>query len=165
MLFRSSSLLQGAFIVLDEFIFHRKRGLPRWELIGHPIDTATVLACLAFLIFMDRTRVNEIIYSGMAIISCLCVTKDEWVHWKFCPPGELWMHAVLFILHPIVLFSAMSMWEINTPIIAAVASAISVFFVYQVVYWNFLEARLRKSRQQAHYQKVTTEELYEYFGE
>ena len=36
---------QAALMMVDELHFHRRRGLPRWERIGHPLDTATVLVC------------------------------------------------------------------------------------------------------------------------
>jgi len=26
---------------VDEFYFHRRRGLPRWERLAHPLDTMT----------------------------------------------------------------------------------------------------------------------------
>ena len=32
--------------------------------------------------------------------------KDEFVHSELCEPAENWLHAVLFILHPICFLSA-----------------------------------------------------------
>ncbi|HWU42647.1 MAG TPA: hypothetical protein VN132_04380, partial [Bdellovibrio sp.] len=49
------AILQGSIMLIDEFFFHHKRGLPRWERIGHPLDTITVLTCLLFLYFTDPT--------------------------------------------------------------------------------------------------------------
>jgi hypothetical protein len=49
----------GLAILLDQFYFHFARGLPRWERLGHPLDT-------------------------------------------FCAPAQH-VHAVLFIMHPLVL--------------------------------------------------------------
>lgn len=163
--FLIASVVQGAVILFDEFVFHRRRGLPRWERIGHPIDTLSVIICLLFLTFADRTPTNETIYYAMAIGSCLLVTKDEWVHRKFCSAEEMWLHAVLFIMHPLVLFTAMAEWEDNRPLFLAVAGGVFVFFVYQIVYWNFVEAQARKAKQKAHYARVRQEELYEYFSE
>lgn len=159
------SVLQGFFILVDEFFFHRRRGLPRWERIGHPIDTATVIACLLFLYFTEPTQLNTGIYYVLAIISCLCVTKDEWVHIKVCTPAEMWLHAVLFMLHPFVLFTAMNEWQISKPMFLVVGSGVGFFFVYQVVYWNFIEAKLRHHIQESRHRHFTKEELYEYFGE
>ncbi|KYG69240.1 hypothetical protein AZI87_08525 [Bdellovibrio bacteriovorus] len=151
------SAVQGAAILFDEFFFHRKRGLPKWEVIGHPIDTMTVIACLLFLAFMERTPTTEIIYYVMATISCICVTKDEWVHRKFCSAEEMWLHAVLFMMHPLSLFVAMYEWEDSRAAFVAVAGGVFVFLVYQVVYWGFLAERIRKARVEASYRKVQQE--------
>ncbi|UXR65439.1 hypothetical protein EZJ49_04125 [Bdellovibrio bacteriovorus] len=163
--FLIASVVQGAAILFDEFVFHRRRGLPRWERIGHPIDTLSVIACLLFLTFVDRTPTTEVVYYVMAIGSCILVTKDEWIHRKYCSAEEMWLHAVLFIMHPLVLFTGMAEWEDNRPLFLAVAGGVFVFFVYQIVYWNFVEAQARKAKQKAHYARVRQEELYEYFSE
>ena len=34
--------------------------------------------------------------SGLAIFSCLLVTKDEFSHKQDCPAAEQWLHAILF---------------------------------------------------------------------
>ena len=39
--------LQGLAMGVDEFGFHRQRTLPRWEWLGHALDTSVFLACLA----------------------------------------------------------------------------------------------------------------------
>jgi len=101
----------------------------------------------------------------MAIASCVCITKDEWVHWKYCSAAEMWLHAVLFITHPILLFSAMIEWQKQKTAFLMVALGVSVFFVYQVVYWNFLEPYLKKLKEAKRYRAVSKDELYEYFGE
>ncbi len=42
--------LQGLAILVDEFYFHRRRGLPIWERWGHPLDTLSLLICWLFLL-------------------------------------------------------------------------------------------------------------------
>lgn len=157
--------LQGAAILLDEFIFHRRRGLPRWERIGHPMDTALVLLCLLFISFTTRSYINEILYYGFVVFSCIFITKDEWVHRKFCTAEEMWLHAVLFILHPLMLVSAVRVWDTHQVYALMVAGGIFAFFVYQVVYWNFLEYRLREHKRVSKRRFHSDEELYDYFGE
>lgn len=157
--------LQGLAILFDEFVFHHRRGLPRWERLGHPLDTASVIACLLFLVFVDRTPTTEIIYYFLAGASCLLVTKDEWIHRKLCSSEEMWLHAVLFILHPLILFAAMAEWETSRPIIFAMSGGVFVFMIYQIVYWNFIEARSLKAKQVTHYARAKQDDLYEYFGE
>ena len=122
----------------DEFYFHHKRRLPRWEKIGHPLDTITVLICYLFLLLAPPTETNIFLYSGLALFSCLFVTKDEFVHAKECSPGEHWLHAVLFILHPIILGFAGWMWfhHIEKSFLFGQSFLTGVFLIYQIIYWS-----------------------------
>jgi hypothetical protein len=94
----------------DELWFHRKRGLPRWERIGHPLDTLTVVLCLAWILSIQPTRKSVIAFVMLAAFSCFFVTKDEPIHWNRCSVGEQWLHSMLFMLHPLVLASAAFVW-------------------------------------------------------
>jgi len=149
--------LQALFIGIDEGYFHVRRGLPFWERIGHPIDTLSFLACLLFTLCMPYNATNLKIYCGLAIFSCLLVTKDEFVHKQHCPGAENWLHALLFLLHPLTLITAGLMWPaiqgaevpawlavwmddheaLHTFMIGQIA-AIFAFFTYQVIFWNFI---------------------------
>lgn len=150
-------LIQMLVIGLDEFCFHIKRGLPKWERIGHPLDTLTVLLCFGFLLYFPYSGANVKIYIGMALFSCLFVTKDEFVHKHCCPASEQWLHALLFLNHPIVLTAAGLLWPVfngTTPFIwmhpllplkeliyqfLLVQTAMTaLFFFYQIIYWNLL---------------------------
>jgi hypothetical protein len=150
-------LVQAIAIGFDEVYYHIRRGLPRWERIGHPLDTLSVCACLFFAWFFPFTTLNMKIYIALAIFSCLMVTKDEFVHKHHCPVGEHWLHALLFINHPLMLTSAGLMWaagakeaapnwllsyvtqpEIFSPFLLGQASFALFFFFYQTIYWNFI---------------------------
>ena len=149
--------LQAIAIFFDEGYFHLKRGLPKWERIGHPIDTFSVLLCMAFILYFPFSSENLKLYSILAIFSCALVTKDEFVHAHFCPPLEHWLHALLFTLHPITLFFMGLIWPviqgydcpmwltniIDNPTalrncIYMQGSFMVLFFLYQVIYWNFI---------------------------
>jgi 2-polyprenyl-6-hydroxyphenyl methylase/3-demethylubiquinone-9 3-methyltransferase len=136
-------LLQGAVMVADETVCHRRRGLPRWERIGHPLDTLTVAACVAWLVCVPPGRGALAVYLGLATFSTLFVTKDEPVHARLCGPGEHWLHAVLFTLHPVVLATLGVLWWSGAhPTVLAVELAAALGFAgYQAVYWNLLRAR------------------------
>jgi 2-polyprenyl-6-hydroxyphenyl methylase/3-demethylubiquinone-9 3-methyltransferase len=126
--------LQALAMLVDEGVFHRRRELPRWERIGHPLDTLTIAICLAWLLLGGSLA----IYIGLAIVSTLFVTKDEGVHAKLCGAGEQWLHAVLFALHPIVLaaFAWLSQ-NGHRDILAGQLAVTLAFMTYQVVYWNW----------------------------
>lgn len=149
--------LQAVAIGVDEIYFHLKRGLPKWERIGHPLDTFSLLICMAMTLWVPFDDVSLKIYIGLAVFSCLMVTKDEFIHKEHCPGAENWLHAVLFILHPITLAVAGMMWPVSqgvevsswitawldqpTALYAFLVGqniAIGLFFCYQVIYWNFI---------------------------
>jgi len=149
--------LQAIIIGVDEIYFHHKRGLPQWERIGHPLDTLTVLFCMYMVILVPISTFTLKLYIVIAAFSCIFVTKDEFVHKHFCPASENWLHALLFTVHPITLAMAGIIWVgisdyktyswINNLItypsflrsfLVVQASLMTLFFLYQVIYWNFI---------------------------
>lgn len=149
--------LQAICMIIDEGYFHVRRGLPAWERIGHPLDTLSYLVCLAYVLWTPFDATAAKVYAMLGVLSCLMVTKDEFVHKHHCPWAENWLHAVLFILHPLVLICMGLIWPIihgvEVPIWMAVwlnhpealqqflwiqLYVITVFFLYQVFFWNIL---------------------------
>ncbi len=149
--------IQAIAIGVDEVYYHIKRGLPRWERIGHPLDTLTVVACLFFVLCVPFSMPMIKYYVALAILSCLMVTKDEFVHKHHCPVGEHWLHALLFINHPVMLASAGLMWaamssesgptwllaHLSSPqifiyFLSVQATIAALFMLYQAIYWNFI---------------------------
>ena len=57
---------------------------------------------------------------------------------KLCDGFELWLHAILFVVHPMVLIASGLLWfYFEVPFILNVQfSLLSVFLVYQIFYWN-----------------------------
>ncbi len=109
-LFYIPFLIQTLVIGLDEFHFHLKRGLPKWERIGHPIDTLSVVLALAFTLVFPYQTSTLIAFIILAAASAILVTKDEFVHKEHCPASEQWLHALLFLNHPLVLISMGFLW-------------------------------------------------------
>jgi hypothetical protein len=141
-------VLQAAAMAIDELHFHRRRGLGRWERVGHPLDTMTFLACIVWTLAVPPTGRALIGYLVLAAFSCLFVTKDEPVHARRCTAGEQWLHALLFVLHPISLACLGLLWpsvhgrqliEGTNTIARAVPGQLlmtSAFCIYQILYWN-----------------------------
>ena len=132
-------VLQGVVMVVDEGWFHRARGLPRWERIGHPLDTLTIVICLGWLIANTPDTPSALpVYIGLAVFSTLFVTKDEPVHARRCSPGEHWLHAILFVLHPIVLAAFGYLWWTGAVGLLLGQLGLTIaFMAYQIIYWNF----------------------------
>jgi len=149
--------LQMLVIALDEGVFHIRRGLPKWERIGHPLDTLTVLACMLYVLWVPFRTETVLGYIALAVFSTLFVTKDEFVHSTHCPASEQWLHAVLFTLHPITLTVAGFAWPVvqGVPMTSWVtlwldapdplrrflviqAISMTLFLIYQIVFWNWI---------------------------
>ncbi len=146
-------ILQMVCMAADEFWFHKKRGLPRWERIGHPLDTLTVLLCLFWILRVRPNRFSVCIFVVLAVFSCIFVTKDEPVHRRYCSAAEQWLHALLFMLHPLVLASAGLLWPalwaspgllsgmvrfsgLERPLVLCACALMLGFGIYQFVFWN-----------------------------
>lgn len=133
--------LQGVVMLVDEVRFHRRRSLPRWERIGHPIDTASVLLCCLLAVLCEPTSRALTVYGALGVGSCLLVTKDEFVHATKCEPAEHWLHALLFVLHPLLLIGLALLWVANARSILLVQTlATASFGFYQLIYWNIVAA-------------------------
>ncbi len=131
-------ILQGCAMVFDEFYFHHRRRLAKWERLGHPLDTLTVLVCYLFLATQSYSDLNIKIFIGLAAFSCLFITKDEWVHKDVSSGAENWLHSILFILHPICFLTAAVVWkdQLDQRFLWIQAGVVFLFMIYQILYWS-----------------------------
>jgi hypothetical protein len=158
--------MQGALMIADEG-FHLRRGLPAWERWGHPLDSFLTAACYAIALLAPPSRMALIAYGAACALSCLCVTKDEWVHARHCAGAESWLHACLFLLHPVLLAIA-GWWAFGDgvsrggwgPAVTSSATAPAAFGIFlaiqcgltaafgawQVGFWNGPWGRARSVR-------------------
>ncbi len=117
--------------------------MPRWERWGHPLDTIFLILPLSLLVFIPTLPLW--IYILTAAFSCLFITKDEWVHSQHCNAFENWLHAVLFVLHPLVLVFAWLVHLEQPALILWMLPPMGIFLVYQLIYWNFYESNSVRS--------------------
>ena len=130
-------VLQGTVMAVDEFRFHRRRTVPRWERVGHPLDTLTVLLPLAGAILLPPVAPWTAAFLVLAVFSCLFITKDEWVHARHCEPAEQWLHAVLFLLHPMLFLMIFLLWRAGeTGWLLTQTALVAAFCTWQSLYWN-----------------------------
>lgn len=135
-------LIQGAVLAIDEFHFHRRRGLGRWERWGHPLDTVSVLGPLVLVLVMPFDSAALAWFVGASAFSCLFVTKDEWVHRHQAGVFEHYLHALLFLLHPLVFIASGVLWwsggAVERALLLAQAASLAAFLVYQFFWWVLL---------------------------
>jgi hypothetical protein len=137
-------ITQGLIMGVDEYL-HHKRGLGSWERVGHPLDTLTVFAPLSLIAFNDYSEHLLSVYITLAIISCLFITKDEFIHATECSPFENWLHSVLFILHPIIFLCSGLIWKNDTQNDFLVFQVIFVglFMIYQIFRWSITWKKIK----------------------
>lgn len=149
-------VVQGLLMFVDEFYFHRRRGLGRWEIWGHPVDTCSVLLLYGVALFAPLTISWVLVFLGLAIFSQLLITKDEWVHTRECEASENWLHALLFGVHPLVSLAIFMLWnlragsEVVLPqslwgslagielLLPGMAVLTTLTLLHQILYWNFV---------------------------
>ncbi|MEO8903465.1 MAG: hypothetical protein ABI488_14715 [Polyangiaceae bacterium] len=140
------AFLQMGGMFFDEFVFHRKRGLPKWERLGHPLDTLTAIACYAWLVLMPPAEPHALaVYVALCLFSCLFITKDEFVHARECEPTEMWLHALLFVLHPIVFLGFGFIWYLGLAPWVVKGELLLTFglLLHQLVYWSSFARQFR----------------------
>ncbi|MFZ4714942.1 MAG: hypothetical protein ACOYL6_14580 [Bacteriovoracaceae bacterium] len=141
-------VFQAIAIFVDEFYFHEKRGLPKWERLGHPLDSLTTLLCYSFLFFQVPNISNLKIYIGLCLFSILFITKDEWVHAKESPATEHWLHALLFVIHPLTFLCAGYLWyfRLAPMLITGQMFMVFLFMCYQIIRWNLPWEKWQKTK-------------------
>ncbi len=148
-------IIQAVAISIDEFYFHHRRGLGRWEQLGHPLDTLTVISLYVFCVIAPFNYSNLLIYICLASFSCLFVTKDEFIHNKLCSGAEQWLHSILFLIHGLTSVSLGVLWSLGfsynlgllnvSEFLISQIFILSIFCIYQILYWNLFYTKRTSS--------------------
>ncbi len=129
--------IQGMLLMYDDIVLHQRRGLPRWERIGHPIDTF-FFALPIGLAAWKGSETSASVYGGLALLSCLVILKDEWVHVGRINALEATIHAALFVIHPVTLYMAWQLAKTGQTLGLLLAwTALVCVVVFQIIHWNF----------------------------
>jgi hypothetical protein len=137
--------LQAVVMFVDEGIFHRRRGLERFERWGHVADTLMFFATLCVPAFFAPTQAALATFVVLALGSSLLITKDEWIHAEVCSGAEQWCHAMLFVLHGALLTVLGFVWKESPEVIELklLPVAVLLWALYQHSYWNIYYVRSR----------------------
>lgn len=127
-------------MMVDEFYFHHRRGLGRWESWGHPVDTILFLSCFLYTILVPYSSHSQTVFIILSILSSLIIAKDEFIHQQQSSGAENFLHAFLFMIHPLSLYVLFEFWKTQQmSLIMTQALIIFVFLLYQVLYWNIFK--------------------------
>lgn len=129
--------IQLSLMTVDEFVFHKRRGLSVFESYGHVADSALFGLALCVPGYMQYSSSALYAFIALGILSSLLITKDEWEHSGSCEPAENWVHALLFINHPVLLFCiGLLWWRGEASLLRSIFPvAVFCFSVYQALAW------------------------------
>lgn len=138
-------ILHVALLNVDEYYFHRKRQLCRLEVYSLLIDGALYLIPLGIAIFAPISDSWKLLYIAFATLSCLSVAKNEWFY-HHIEKKERTLHALLYLLHPILLYSFYLSWVENYFVHNLNFWIIQICYLgfgfktlsYQIIYWNYV---------------------------
>lgn len=144
----SMMVIQVILFNVDEYYFHRKRGLVKQEVISAIVDGALYLIPLLIAIFLPFNSLWQKLYIGFAMISCLSIAKNECFYPSLTAPERV-VHALLYILHPVMLYTFYISWEqnyfttmINFWMIQIIYMALGAkTLTYQIIYWNYVHQK------------------------
>jgi hypothetical protein len=130
---------QALCTAVDELYCHRRRHLPKWERVGHPVDTFAFMATSAITALLAPVESNLALFWTLAVVTMLLVTKDEWIHKQYCDGFELWLHAVMFVLHGVSLVGLAWLWQHDEGAVirGTVPVITGLVLIYQTLYWNW----------------------------
>lgn len=131
-------IIQGLLMGIDEQL-HKRRNLGAWERLGHPLDTMTVFAPLSYVAINSYTDHRLIVFIILAVFSSIFITKDEFIHSEECGVLENWVHAMLFVLHPMIFFATGFLWKYHPDdqFMIYQPMLVGVFMIYQIFRWSF----------------------------
>ncbi|OIQ18990.1 MAG: hypothetical protein BM556_06815 [Bacteriovorax sp. MedPE-SWde] len=141
----SLTILHGTLFTVDEYLFHKKRGLSKNEIYNSLIDGALFLIPLVICIFFSFKPLMKNIFLGCAFLSCISIAKNELFYKDICVRERL-IHSLLYVLHPAILYSFYISWAGNYFDAYPnfwMLQLIYIFFglktlAYRIIYWNYI---------------------------
>lgn len=138
-------ILHGILFRVDEYMFHRKRGLQKRELTNSLIDGLIFLITLAVAMFSKHSYWSDKIYIALSIVSCLSIVKNEFFY-ENLKKGERFVHALLYVFHTTILYAFYISWRINyfdshyyiwlTQLLYMILGFQTL--AYSLIYWNYI---------------------------
>ena len=144
--------LQVILFHVDEYYFHRKRGLSKYEIASAITDGAFYVLPLIIATFAKFDSIWKTIFIVLAGISCLSIAKNE-LFYPALQVKERIIHSLLYVLHPILLYSFYISWKgnffdayPNFWILQLLYVAIGFkTVIYQIIYWNYIHENPKPS--------------------
>ena len=140
----------------DELVFHRKRGLHPTARWGHPTDLLLLAACAAYTLIVPYGDLTKIPFGILALFALISPLKDERLHAGKTDGSEQLVHAIRYMLQPLVIIMLGGLWpfllgvnfmvgmmlpfdpESLRPVFGGFAFACVALAIFQFTYWMVL---------------------------
>ena len=134
---------------IDEHYYNKNRSHTKYEILSVITDGIFLMIPLLFATFVPHHPKWELTYKVMGASSMLSIVKNELFYNKDLQIPERLIHAALYVLHPILLFSFYESWTKNYFDSHPNFWMIQIIYVgigfktvsYQLVYWNYIHEK------------------------
>ena len=146
------TLFHALLYFMDEHIFHRERGLSPSEIKSGMFDGILFVLTVGLTIFSTYSTGLAYLYITLASLSCLSIIKHEYFYPDYLSKRERITHALLYIIHPLILYAFYNSWKSNLfdenlmywmLQLAYFALAFKSASFY-IIYWNYVYERDRE---------------------
>ncbi len=140
------TIFHAGLYFVDEYILRKQRDVSQKEINSVLVDGLLFLSIVAMTIFTSYSKNLGYIYLVLSALSCISIVINEAFYPASLSCKERVIHALLYILHPLILYAFYSSWKMdffNTNMtywwlqlgyLVLGAKAIT----YHVIYWNFI---------------------------
>ncbi|MCB9091414.1 MAG: hypothetical protein H6621_09740 [Halobacteriovoraceae bacterium] len=133
---------------LDEYLFNKKRGHSPYETVSVISDGILFLIPLLIATFVTYSESWVWTYKILAGLSMLSVVKNEFFY-RNLEVKERFIHACLYVLHPMILFTFYESWTHNYFKEHTYFWMVQILYfglgmkmvIYQLIYWNYIHEK------------------------
>lgn len=141
-------ILHITLVNIDDHVFNNKRSHSKYETISVITDGLLFMIPQLIAIFVGYTENWGIIYKVLGAISMASIIKNEYFHSNLETKERL-IHACLYVLHPIILFTFYESWINNYFVTNPNFWMVQLLYLgvgfksicYQVIYWNYIHGK------------------------
>ena len=138
-------ILHAVLLNLDEHYFNRKRSHSKYEVASVITDGILLLLPMLLAMFVTYHEKWVFLFKTLGAISMISVVKNEYFY-RNLEVQERLVHACLYVLHPIILFSFYESWQNNYFVNNTNFWIVQLLYVgvgfktvsYQLIYWNYI---------------------------
>ena len=141
-------VLHALLVNLDEHYFNKNRSHSKYEIASVITDGILFLLPQLMAIFLTYDPKWVFLYKALGALSMISIIKNEFFY-KNLDVKERVVHACLYVLHHIILFSFYESWQSNYFVNNTNFWIIQLLYVgvgfktisYQLIYWNYIHEK------------------------